>query len=158
MMGSGKSSVGQALASLCEREFADTDKLLSSLLGRPIPSLFQVYGEEAFRAHETSVLRKQEPGKKVLATGGGIVLREENWTEFQRLGVSTFVDVDLEFLLERLERGIWRRTLLQGDDWQAKVEQMLEYRRPFYERADKTIKIGGQPIELVAQQIAELLQ
>src|SRR3954464_1775303 len=81
MMGAGKTSLGRSLAGLSGREHLDTDHLLQRRLGRPIPQLFNIYGEATFRDHETSILKGLEPGPSVISTGGGIVLRPVNWVE-----------------------------------------------------------------------------
>src|SRR5690349_9779443 len=99
MMGAGKSAVGRALAELSGREFVDTDLLLQQRLGRPISQLFAVYGEDAFRDHETSILRSLEPLPVVLATGGGIVVREENWSELRRLGTTIYLRATPETII-----------------------------------------------------------
>ena len=76
-MGSGKSTLGKKLAKLLEVEFVDTDKLVSKEFG-PIPAIFEEKGESFFRDLETSALRKALTGEAVVATGGGVVLREIN--------------------------------------------------------------------------------
>lgn len=158
MMGSGKSTVGSALAQLMGVPFQDTDQLLEFRLGRPIPNLFQLYGEEAFRHHETAILRGLEPEPRVLATGGGIVVRPENWIEFKRLGKTVFLDVPTELLAERLDRSNRKRPLLQTENWTDKLAHLYESRRPLYEQADFVIKITDGPIDEVAQVIHKRLE
>lgn len=158
MMGSGKSTVGRALADMLDVPFQDTDMLLEHRLGRPIPQLFELYGEEAFRHHETSILTSLEPEGRVLATGGGIILKEENWVEFRRLGRTVFLDVPIELLQDRLEQSNRKRPLLQTENWEQKLAELYSFRRPLYERADLSVLIDEQPIETVAQRIFEVLQ
>ena len=158
MMGSGKTSVGRALAALTDRTFGDTDQMLQKRLGQTITRLFQVYGEDAFRQHETSLLRSLEPEEGVLATGGGIVSRDENWTELGRLGTTIFLDVPVEILCQRLERSRHRRPLLQSDDWETKIAELLERRRPMYERADLHFHVHDRTIEDVAEDLVEVIR
>lgn len=158
MMGSGKSTVGRALADLLEYPFQDTDMMLEHRLGRQIPQLFKLYGEVAFRAHETSVLESLEPQPRVLATGGGIVLRDENWVQFKRLGRVVFLDVPLELLTQRLEVSNRKRPLLQTENWTEKLKELYEFRRPLYEKADLRIVIDERPIDFVANKIFEVLK
>lgn len=158
MMGSGKSTVGRALAALLDVPFEDTDQMLEYRLGRHIPQLFQLYGEEAFRAHETSVLQGLQPVPRVLATGGGIVLHERNWTEFKRLGRTVFLDVPDELLIRRLEFSSRKRPLLQSEDWQERLAKMYTDRRPLYERADVRFLVEDQSIPDVAERIVEALE
>ena len=79
MPGSGKSTVGAALARRLERPFVDADEEIVRRAGRSIPEIFAEDGEERFRTLETEVL--SDLGKRsgiVLATGGGAVLFERN--------------------------------------------------------------------------------
>ncbi len=158
MMGAGKSSVGRALADLAEREFDDTDSILQRRLGRSIPELFRLYGEDAFRAHETAVLKSLDQGSKVLATGGGIVLREENWTEMRRLGTTVFLYASPEILLSRLEASKKRRPLLETPDWQDRALGILDQRLPLYQQADLTVSMDDGPIEVAAQRVLDALR
>lgn len=158
MMGSGKSTVGNMLAGLLGVPFQDTDQILEFRLGRHIPQLFQLYGEEAFRHHETAVLRSLDPAPRVLATGGGIVLKRENWLEFSRLGRTVFLDVPTELLAHRLELSNRKRPLLQTEDWLKKLSDLYDSRRPLYEQADLVVPITDGPISEVAEIIKQRLE
>ena len=153
MMGAGKSSIGRLLAERTGRDFADTDTLLVHRLGRPIPQIFRLYGEPAFRDHETSVLRGLEPGALVLATGGGTVLRTENWRELKRLGTTIYLQASLATLLGRLERTRYRRPLLLADDWHGRVEEILAGREALYRQADVSISVDGLSSEETTETI-----
>ncbi len=157
MMGAGKSSVGRLLADATDRPFIDTDLLLQQRLGRPIPQIFQVYGEEAFRDHETNILRSLEIGPSVISTGGGIVIRPENWDEMRRLGTTIYLRAPIEVLFERLETSKKKRPLLQSDDWKERLSTLLEVRRPLYEQADLIIDVGDGDIEAGVARLADLL-
>lgn len=155
-MGSGKSTVGRLLAEAAELPFADTDALLEVKLGRTIRQIFSLYGEQTFREHETAILRNMEPDPGVLATGGGIVLREENWNEFRRLGETLFLDVSEEILVRRLTDSARKRPLLEQDGWEMKLRDLLAARRPLYERADHVIKIESEEFDDVLDRIWNL--
>ncbi len=80
MPGSGKTTVGKALAQRLARPFADLDDEICAKAGMSIPEIFAAVGEEGFRRMETDALR--ELGKRsgwVIATGGGCVTRPENY-------------------------------------------------------------------------------
>lgn len=162
MMGAGKSSVGRSLAQLSGREFLDTDLLLQHRFGRPIGQIFDIYGEVAFREHEHSILRDLQPRACILATGGGIVLREDNWTELRRLGVTVFLRAGAQTIIERLEQSKKRRPLLEREDWKEHTQRLLESRMPLYERADVIVSVDGQDLESapgkVLQAISEFEQ
>lgn len=79
MMGCGKSTCGQLLAKRLGRTFEDTDLLIQKRTGRSIPDIFAHEGEVFFRDLEQAVVRElSQRSNLVIATGGGIVLREEN--------------------------------------------------------------------------------
>lgn len=156
-MGSGKSTVGRALAESLDVPFADTDSMLERRIGRRIPQLFDMFGEATFRDHETSVLQNIEEDNGVLATGGGIVLREQNWKELHRLGVVLYLDVDADVLADRLERSNRKRPLLASDDWREKLTRMLADRRPLYLKADFSVKVADEPITEVVGRVREVM-
>ena len=155
MMGAGKSSVGRALAELASREFVDTDLLIQARFGRTVAQVFQIYGEQAFRQHETSVLCGLEPTPVVLATGGGIVMREENWREFHRLGQTIYLQAQAETLLQRLGRSKKRRPLLECEDWESKVRNLLAERDSSYGRADIIVHVDDIDVEQASSLVFE---
>lgn len=150
MMGSGKTSVGRIVASRLGVPFRDTDKLIQDILGRPVHQLFRYYGEEAFRQHETRLLQDLEAYDCVISTGGGTVIREENWVELKRLGTTVFLDVELGVLQRRLKTAKKIRPLLEVPGWEDRVEQILAERRPMYERADVVLRLNDEGHEHVA--------
>jgi shikimate kinase len=154
MMGAGKSSVGRALAELSGRVFMDTDLLLQHRFGRPVHEIFRLYGEESFRGHETSVLKGLQPAAVVLATGGGIVTRLENWKELRRLGTTIYLRATYETLVRRLEASKKKRPLLMAEEWPDRVRVILDQRSSLYESADIVLDIDGFDVS----QIAELVQ
>ncbi len=80
MPGVGKSSCGRALAELTGRTLVDLDAELVNQSGMPIPDYFAQYGEEGFRLLETKVLAEfSKQSGLILATGGGVVTRPENY-------------------------------------------------------------------------------
>ena len=157
MMGAGKSSIGRALAERTERPYVDTDLVLQRRFGRPVSQVFKIYGEEAFRGHETSVLRGLEPAPCVVSTGGGIVLREENWAEMKRLGVSVFLKVADETLAERLSVSKKRRPLLDVEDWETRLQEIASTRGDLYAKADITVELGAAEVADATERVLEAL-
>ncbi len=158
MMGAGKSAVGRSMAELSGRRFLDTDQLLQHKLGRPIHQLFGVYGEEAFRAHETAVLRGLMPDACVLATGGGIVVREENWAEMRRLGTTILLRVEHEALSARLERSKRRRPLLEVVDWEKQLSTLMEFRKHLYVLADLSVDVSVVDVREAAVRVLAAIE
>ena len=96
MPGCGKSSIGTLLAKKLDRPFLDADAEIEKTAGMPIPEFFRLHGEDAFRDLESRVLA--ELGKRsgaVIATGGGAVLREENYAALHQNGTIVWLTRDL---------------------------------------------------------------
>ncbi len=157
MMGCGKSTVGMRLAEQLDIPFKDTDQVLQYRLGRPVHQLFELYGEEAFRQHETRVLEQLAPEPGVLATGGGIVLKEDNWTQMKRLGTTIFLNVTDDVVLERLRVTKRRRPLLETDNWEERFLQLKSARMPLYRQADYEVIIDSEEFEDVIARIKQCL-
>ena len=104
MPGCGKTSVGLALAKKMKREFIDTDKLITKAAKKPIPAIFAdnsggTTGEEKFRELETSILQTAcRQSGKVIATGGGVVTREENRHIIRQNGIVVYRERDISLL------------------------------------------------------------
>lgn len=158
MMGSGKSSVGREIAKITGRKFVDTDILVRLKVARPIAQFFAIYGEEPFRDLETSVLRAIEPGFEVLATGGGIVLRNENWVELKRIGTVFYLSASPETLARRLSHTRNRRPLLQSEDWEERLAAIQADRAEHYKRADHVVAVEGKDIVEIANEIIEVAE
>lgn len=99
MPGCGKSTAGKLLSQLLGREFVDTDELIVKNEGRPIPEIFEAEGEEYFRnAEALAVSQAGKQSGKIIATGGGAVLREENKDALRQNSVVVFLRRDLSQL------------------------------------------------------------
>ncbi|MEB3294534.1 MAG: shikimate kinase [Synechococcales bacterium] len=140
MMGSGKSTIAPLLAQHLAYQFFDTDTVIEQVTHSSIPDLFAQAGEESFRAIETQVLAELSPyGRKAIATGGGIVLKPENWS-YLRNGVVIWLDVPLEILQARLQDD-QTRPLLQGTELSDRLHHLDQQRRNLYAQADLHIPI-----------------
>lgn len=99
MPGCGKTTVGRALAQRLGRTLVDTDALVVQAAGCPIPELFAREGEEAFRALEHRALcQAGRASGTVIATGGGIVTRRENWAPMRENSTVIFLRRPLDQL------------------------------------------------------------
>ena len=101
----GKSTVGSLLAKALKREFIDTDKLIEKNEGKSIPEIFSSYGEKHFRDAEEMAVRSVAPlSDKVIATGGGAILRESNVDALRQNGKIYFIDRPLGDLMPTDDR------------------------------------------------------
>ena len=157
MMGSGKSSTGRPLAEKLGYGFVDSDSVIEQLAGCTIPEIFQRDGEAGFRGLETQVLSAiSERHSLVVATGGGVVTRSENWGVMHQ-GIVIWLDVEREQLLKRLEADSTPRPLLEEADPAQALDRILNARRPQYSEADLTVVIEEETPDVVADGILQLL-
>ena len=126
MPGCGKSTLGKLLATELGRKFVDLDEEIVKRAGCPIPEIFQTEGEDGFRARESAVVADicRESGL-VIATGGGVVTREENLPQMSQNGRVVFLDIAPEGLPTA------GRPLSQ----QKTPEQLYRERLPLYQKA-----------------------
>ncbi len=153
MMGTGKSAVGRPLAAALGYRFLDADTSVERVAGRSIPELFAEVGEPGFRDLETAVLGQIASWHSlVVATGGGVVTRPENWGHMQQ-GVVVWLDAPPELLLQRLAADPSPRPLLQTADPESQLTRLLSQRQRLYAQADLHIRQAGEPIEQVAETV-----
>ena len=155
MMGSGKTTVGRILAKHLGYGFVDTDDVIVQAAGKSINQLFAESGEAAFRQLESDVLAQVCAFTKLtIATGGGIVMRQENWSYLHH-GLIVWLDVPVELLYSRLQEDS-TRPLLHDVDPESKLRSLLEQRRSLYSQADLHIPISAEETpEQIATKIME---
>jgi len=147
MPGSGKTTHGKIIAQKLGKTFIDTDAEIEKAAERTIPEIFAEEGEAGFREKETAVMAKfgKESGL-VIATGGGVVTRNENYAHLHQNGTLIFTERDINKLARE------GRPLSQGD-----LAKMYETRIPMYRRfADITVEVD-RSAELVADKILATL-
>jgi shikimate kinase len=144
LMGSGKTTVGRLVAEALGYRFFDTDGVIEQVAGQSVRNIFAAQGESGFRDLETQVLAELAGYTRLaIATGGGIILRQENWS-YLRQGVVVWLDVPLEVLQERLQADT-TRPLLQGHDLGLKLQTLQAERQSLYAQAD--VRVEYQPEE-----------
>jgi len=154
-MGSGKSSVGRALARRFGAPFVDVDERIESAAGCRIRDLFGLEGEPAVRVREKAALRDVLSVKGcVIATGGGAFADEENRALLRSYAPVVYLEAAVETLLARLA-GDLGRPLLRGGDREAVVRELLSRREPGYRTADVTVRTDGRTVREVAGQVAD---
>ena len=158
MMGAGKTTVGRKLAELSGREFIDTDQLIVNRLGKSIEKIFEQYGEPTFREHEASIIGALAAGPSVVSTGGGAILRPQNAESLKQIGITVYLRVPKEQLIERLETSRRKRPLLKRDDWKEAFSQMFDDRQSAYESCDHVVDLTNLTHEEAAATLLEVLQ
>jgi shikimate kinase len=157
MMGAGKTSVGKLLAQQLGYGFVDTDNVIEKAAGKSINDIFASEGEDSFRQMESKVLQEMSAFTRLaIATGGGIILRLENWGYLQ-YGLVVWLDAPVELLVARLQNDT-TRPLLKNADLATELENRFHQRQPLYAQADLQISISQeQTPEQIAKQIIEAI-
>src|SRR5438105_15161567 len=115
-MGSGKTTVGRALAAVMGWRFADLDQLIEAREGRSIREIFETRGEAEFRRIEHEAIAAcREMSETVIALGGGAFIADANRALISALGMSVWLDCPLEICLDRLGNDP-TRPLLRGKE------------------------------------------
>ena len=157
MMGSGKTSTGRPLAKRLGYGFVDADAVIEQVAGCTIPEIFERDGEAGFRSIESQVLNAiSQRHSLVVATGGGVVTKPENWGQLHS-GIVVWLDVNRAQLIERLQDDSTQRPLLQQPNPEAALDTLLQERRPLYGEADLTVVIKDESPDAVADGILQLL-
>ncbi len=149
MPGSGKSTAGRALAKKLGREFVDTDSMVEAASGITIPEIFEKYGEDEFRKREH--FAACEAGKRsslVIATGGGIIKREENYIPLSQNSKIVFLDRDINTL------PVDGRPLSQANP----LEKLYEERLPLYIKFSDAKAQCEPEVEKTVQNILDALE
>lgn len=154
LMGAGKTTVGRQLAKRLARPFFDSDHEIVERTGVPIPTIFEIEGEEGFRRREAQTIHElSESDSIVLATGGGVVLNPENRRCLHDTGWVVYLNVPPRLLYERT-RHDRNRPLLNVPDPLARLEELHAARDPLYREAAHLVVDGTH---LVASGIVQYL-
>lgn len=152
-MGTGKTLVGRLLAEKTGFEFMDTDALIESKTGMNISKIFENFGEEYFRKLETDVIKEvARLDRKVISTGGGVVLKKENMDALRSNGRIINLKARPETIYSRLKDKT-DRPLLKKENVLDEIRRLMDLRKPYYENCDFAIDTD----ELPASKIVELI-
>ena len=159
---SGKTRVGKILATDLGRDFLDTDVLIEDHAGCNIETIISRDGWDRFRNLEKRCIKEvSKRDNLVIATGGGVVLDDDNVKNPKRDGFLVWLKGDADVLKERMDkdqRSGKIRPSLTGEDPKDEIKQVLNIREPFYKRAgDITVDTGSLSIREVDDEILKSL-
>lgn len=162
---SGKTQVGKRVAQSLGWAYVDTDALIVEKAGKPIPQIFAEDGESRFRELERQALRQVSRRKRlVVATGGGIVLDEENRDLMSGKGMIICLEARPETIYQRLLRDAEEgtnpvvRPLLQAPDPLERIRYLKRFRQPLYAVAHCTINTDSLTVDEVAAEVVHAWQ
>lgn len=158
-MGAGKTTIGRYLARVLGLPFIDTDVEIEKRCGTNIPWIFDVEGENGFREREHKILVEVcSMTPCVIATGGGIVIREDNRKLLIKEGVSIYLQASVSHQMNRISNDRSRPLIREGDPGEV-LKKLLITRDPLYREVAEFVfpTDAGKP-KITANKIAQKLQ
>jgi shikimate kinase len=154
-MGSGKTAVGRELSRILDMKLIDVDTEIEKSEKITINEIFKQFGEPRFREIETDMIRKLSESKNtIISTGGGAVLKQENMDILRKSGVIVCLTASPETIFKRTSTNN-DRPLLQVENPLERINELLNFRKPFYQKADVMINTEGKNPLQIADEIIE---
>ncbi len=153
-MGAGKSTIGRHLADELHLDFYDSDQEIERRSGADIAWIFDLEGEDGFRAREENIINDLTDKQGiVLATGGGSIVTKAVRNRLSARGIVVYLQTTIDKQVARTQRDK-RRPLLQNDDPEQVLRDLADLRNPLYEEvADYVVDTDDQSARAVANQI-----
>jgi len=157
-MAVGKSAIGRTLARKLRRRFVDLDRVIERAEGSKVREIFERQGEAYFRQLEKQALTAVlEANNQVIATGGGIILDDQNIQILREKALLIGLSAELDVLLARAGDGS-KRPLLQGSARREKIADLLRQRESRYAQAHVTIDTSNLTVDQVVKKIIAILE
>jgi shikimate kinase len=155
-MGSGKTTVGRALAGRLGWELVDTDDLVEARTGMPVVRIFRDLGERTFREREAEALASLDHrARLVIATGGGAPAQPRNRQFFSAPAAIFHLRVSLESVHDRTRGDVGRPLLSLSEN---ALRALYESRQPVYESMGNAVETDHRKPEEIAEEILVLLR
>ncbi|MGB7606086.1 MAG: shikimate kinase [Lutisporaceae bacterium] len=156
-MGSGKTTIGKALASSLNMKFIDTDELIENQQGITIKDIFSNFGELRFRTIETESIKSLKLIEgHVISVGGGAVMKEDNFKTLKDIGLIVFLDAPIDKIIMNLEGGF--RPLVGNTIDRDKMSELLKSRYSTYRKADIIINTDKLDVQETIEAILKSLK
>tara|TARA_B100001741_G_C16486528_1_gene567535 strand:- start:219 stop:740 length:522 start_codon:yes stop_codon:yes gene_type:complete len=159
MMGSGKTTVGKKLSKKLKMNFVDTDYQIESIMSMSISQIFNEFGENRFRAMESSYfIEKSKENGIVFSTGGGIINNKNNRACLLNNGISFFLDTSIEILVKRIENCTKRPLLEKSLNLKKDMLKIWDQRKHYYINcASHIIKTDVYNSDLIVNKITKII-
>ncbi len=145
-MGTGKTTVGRAVAQRVGFACVDSDHEIERKQGKGIPAIFAELGEPAFRVMEREFVEGGHPATRtVVACGGGLVVQPGMTAALKARGVVVCLHASVETILARTSRNN-TRPLLAVEDPEARIRKLFAEREPIYRSSGSVILTDGRPL------------
>jgi shikimate kinase / 3-dehydroquinate synthase len=159
-MGTGKSTVGPALASALKLPFLDTDAEIERMSGSSIVELWQREGETAFRARESELVERllADGSRRVIAFGGGTVTTDRARRMAVDRGIVVTLTAPAATVVARVSDLRARPNLALGGDPVARARDLLDQRASAYSECHLTVSTEDLGVAAVTQEILEVVR
>ena len=156
MPGSGKSTVGRALAARLGMDFLDVDDVIAAREGTCLQDILDAHGVDFVLDREAEAVCSVDCSNTVIATGGSVVLRESGMAHLRALGPLVYLRVPLSDLESRV-RNLTTRGIAM-EKWET-LADVFARRSPLYEAyADCTVDFGRESLDTTVRRVCEQLQ
>ncbi len=156
-MGTGKTVVGKELARRLRYRYIDTDSIIITMANKSIPRIFAEDGEPHFRDLETRATEcVVQLRRHVIATGGGIVMRDKNLANLRRAGPLVCLEANPNVIYQRTHSNTYR-PLLRTPNPLRMIKQLLDQRAAQYAKADVHIDTSYLTVSEVVEQVLAAL-
>ncbi|HEY1764037.1 MAG TPA: shikimate kinase [Opitutaceae bacterium] len=156
-MGTGKTTVGRAVAHRLDFRCVDSDHEIEKRAGKAVNEIFATEGEPAFRARERWFVEEgHAPERQVVACGGGLVVQAGMLELLGKKGVVICLHASIETILARTGRHNRVRPLLDVDDPEARARALYAEREPIYKSAGTVILTDGRPLNEIASHVIRI--
>jgi shikimate kinase len=145
-MGTGKSTVGRAVAQKLGFALLDSDHEIERLQNKTIPEIFAGDGEPAFRAMEQAFIDRGHPAERsVISCGGGLVVQPGMLALLKTKGVVVCLHASIETILARTARH-QHRPLLVAENPEERIRTLYAQREPIYKQSGTVILTDARPL------------
>jgi shikimate kinase len=155
-MGTGKTTIGRAVAQRLQMNFLDSDHEIERVAGRKITEIFATSGEAEFRRMEREFVESGHPARGcVVACGGGLIIPEGMLAAVSARGVILCLHASIATIIDRVSRNR-SRPLLDVEDAVTEATQLYAKREPIYRRAGTTLLTDGRSIADTVQHVQRI--
>jgi XRE family aerobic/anaerobic benzoate catabolism transcriptional regulator len=157
LRGAGKTTIGKKVASRLKKEFVELDDRIERAAGLTLQNIFEVHGEEYYRRLEREVLVEFLVSRSpaVLATGGGIVTREDTFNILRQHSITFWLKADPQDHWDRVLQQD-PRPMANNPNAMEQLQNLLRGRESLYAMADHTIDTSTLGIPKSVKRIVEL--
>jgi shikimate kinase len=156
-MGTGKTTIGRAVAQRLGFRYLDSDHEIERLTGQSVAALFAGEGEAAFRVRERNFIETGHPGERtVIACGGGLVVQPGMLDQLRSKGVIVCLHASIETILERTRRHGKVRPLLEHADPEARARALYAEREPIYRSAGTVVLTDSRPLHEITAHVVRV--